>query len=197
MTKKNSVTLTEPEIWAFYKGFKTRLVKPFLRGTKVLTTIQVNAVAPSVERLKGPYGVPGDRLWVKESSVGCGEHKINGVVCEGEFPGREHLCSGCHGVRYKADGAYPVNQVWASSAQMQESSSRFALELVSVTLQRLHTIKESTVRDMGLLILPGENLLSGFEEHWRQERHKKGLTWEDNPWVWNLKVKFLQRSRLS
>lgn len=132
-----------------------------------------------------PYGVPGDRLWVRET------HWINK---------EEHLAA------YRADAEMPGHMKgnkWRSPMFMPRWASRITLEITEVRVQRLQDISD-----------PGDDLiaegirkqsppdLKGNRWHWgdtSEDRcptptmaymalwdkiNRKKHPWASNPWVW-------------
>lgn len=103
-----------------------------------------------------PYGVPGDRLWVKETwnyfDPDPGPDGDLEVVGAERFArGKRAPWSGCQGPReirwtavYRADGdiTHPKDgrAMWRPSIYMPRWASRITLEVTEVRVQRLHDI---------------------------------------------------------
>lgn len=115
-----------------------------------------------------PYGMPGDRLWVRETWASDGAQ-----------------------VWYKADtDPGPANEVceypngayfegkWKPSIHMPSWASRILLEITDVRVERLHDISEEDARAEGFE--SRKDFLSGEWAMGIQEKHK-------NPWVWVIK----------
>ena len=148
-----------------------------------------------------PFGVTGDRLWVRETFTihshpqegqGCGywiDYKAGGFVVKGAWnPDPPDWWESC------ADGG------WLSSARMPRFASSLTLEVVSVRVERLQEITEEDAIaegccgdwvDRGLTI--GWEVSSAVEEFaylWGIG-HGKRYPWDPNPWVWRIEHKAL------
>ena len=121
--------------------------------------------------LRCPYGVPGDRLWVRETWGSC---TTNGTVCSG----------------YRADVALrPEIEAgvdrWRPSIHMPRWASRLLLEVKAVRVERLQEISEDDAFAEG--ISGGDwlgNPVGTYRELWDSINAKRGHSWESNPWVW-------------
>lgn len=85
-----------------------------------------------------PYGVPGDRLWVRETwmpAMDAGGGLVR-YAADYDDAGREHMAS---------------LQRWRPSIHMPRQASRLTLEVVSVRVQRLQEISEEDARAEGVL----------------------------------------------
>ena len=163
--------------------------------------------------LTNPYGLVGDRLWVRES-----------------FAGPDHIGNGDQGVgfgiEYKADGAFrahgdcgcdgPCGGVlivhpWKPSIHMPRWASRITLEITDVRVERVQDISEDDAQAEGVECpqcadqnwreVGGEavqcdypNCGSGralFRDLWDTLNAKRGYGWDANPWVWVLEFRRL------
>lgn len=142
--------------------------------------------------IKCPYGVPGDRLWVRET-WNMYTRLPAGLTC-----------------RYKADDSeinkesvapghlIPDDHSWRRSIHMYRWASRITLEITDVRVERLHDISEADARAEGC---PLDSNGKGYEppksDPWQGYgkasfcllwskiyAQKKGKSWESNPWVW-------------
>ena len=141
------------------------------------------------KHVRCPYGVPGDRLWVRE--------------CWGLFdtqpsdgPDRAH-------VFYRATDGNRRElryQLWRSSIHMPRWASRITLEVVAVRVERLQDISNNDAIAEGC---NGERWLDpdGSEgrgvEPWEQFRElwesiNGTESWSANPWVWVVEFKRLE-----
>jgi len=121
-----------------------------------------------------PYGMPGDRLWVRET--------FDIFTLEGE---------NIPSLLYKADStAVPIigtgawllslEHKWRPSIHMPRWASRLTLEVVGVYVQR---VQQMTVIDCSAEgVVPAT--LPAFEELWNTINAKRGFGWDVNPWVW-------------
>jgi hypothetical protein len=129
--------------------------------------------------LKCPFGVPGDRLWVRET-WGDGE---------------ENNCE--PGVYYRAtDPAWDEEETgfrWKPSIHMPRWASRITLEVTGVRVERLNDISEADAETEGCRaeVISGtagyddQGVISAvekFRELW--ESINGPGSWAENPWVW-------------
>ena len=146
-----------------------------------------------------PYGIPGDRLWVRETWQ----------AWEDPETGQDYL-------RYRADGAkivpdWPNTEEawgrlcgyfdrWCPSIHMPHWVSRITLEVTDVRVERVQEIwtdhKESSDPwcDIFAEGIPQEAVWDGtgamptplslFIQLWNSIYAKRGLGWDANPWVW-------------
>lgn len=140
-----------------------------------------------------PYGVPGDRLWVRETYS-------HGPVFNADQDYSTRL-------RYRAnewDSPLPDGQKWRPAIHMPRWASRITLEVTDVRVQRLQDISEDDAAAEGLELLRnvprvgdiyrarsgnGDDLCDArlasraFAWLW-DEINGKRAPWESNPWVW-------------
>lgn len=154
-----------------------------------------------------PYGVPGDRLWVRETWQRGRDFEVS----ESPF-GIER-----DRIYYRADqqGAYAISgRPWRPGIHLRREHSRITLELTDVRVERLQEITaedakaegapyyvggEGPVSEAALRCEPGywhgiEGYRQGFEHLWGeingwQGEPKARCRWQSNPWVWALTFK--------
>lgn len=146
-----------------------------------------------------PYGVPGDRLWVRETwlYVGPGsgsdlpEYEIERARPENHSP------SNCW---YRADPSWdsgdPASLKWAPSIFMPRWASRLTLEIAEVRVQRLQEISEDDARAEGVEVRyeEGRKIVWArdvFAELWDSINGQRA-PWSINPWVWAISFKKLR-----
>ncbi len=131
------------------------------------------------------YGVPGDRLWVRET-WGDGEQNN----CE-------------PGVYYRAtDPAWDEEETgfrWKPSIHMPRWASRITLEVTGVRVERLQDISEADARDEGAgLLLEDREYWDGDPDQYRKcfrvlwESINGPGSWAENPWVWVIEFKRIE-----
>lgn len=164
-----------------------------------------------------PYGVKGDRLWVRETWA-----PVQPLV-SGELQYDSARLVEIDGypieVWYRADGelgvlAYVVEDGprWKPSIHMPRSASRITLEITDVRLQRLQDISEEDAiaegvepLDIGCRIYrdylghggdyPGsdylgfKNPIDSFRTLWDSIYSDRSFSWDSNPWVWVIEFK--------
>lgn len=161
-----------------------------------------------------PYGVPGDRLWVREAWRPCG-------------PWEEPQAT----VAYRADGAkrevegfppsyrIPNNSSpdrWRQSIHMPRWASRITLEIADVRVERLNSISEADAMAEGLIEWSDPPRVSTkhygvtVADAWETDPRKayarlwdqiNGKTpehsWESNPWVWCVSFRRVEPEKAS
>jgi len=209
--KERPILMSGPMVRALLAGTKTqtrRVVKfpPWAIGHehKLLSTGLAEFVDGSPRRRMGcPYGVPGDRLWVRESfaylgcspRVGAFPWGTNGIR-GGDFEG-EAGCE-CFRLSYAADNdECPEHTTgaefrggWHPSIHMPRWASRITLEVTGVRVQRIQDISEEDARAEGC---PGESEESAAEEYAHLWNSINGPgAWDLNPWVWAVSFRRVQ-----
>ena len=148
-----------------------------------------------------PYGVPGDRLWVREtfcieSSYEVGPYKPpfrDGRPCR--WHDNEEWWEQPH---YKATDPTPELEIgtgdpgvkWTPSIHMPRWASRITLEIVNVRVERVQEIDEAGA------ILEGADASKyeksyryAFSQLWDSINAKRGFGWDANPWLWIIEFK--------
>ena len=141
---------------------------------------------------KCPYGVPGDRLWVREAWKTAQIH--------------DHL-SPCQMIRACRDAGWKSGKAWApieyladghrenwetfpvetgrcrNSRFMPRDYSRITLEVTDVRVQRVQEISEEDARAEGRSLIM-DSPSGYFPETWDSINAKRGFGWASNPWAW-------------
>jgi hypothetical protein len=118
-----------------------------------------------------PHGIPGDRLWVRETWT----KNVAGFFYRADFP--------------LADPTWgPV--FWKPSIHMPRAASRITLELTEVRVQRVQEISEADVLAEGVTGVwkQGDHGYL-FSKLWDSINADRGYGWNVNPWVWALTFK--------
>jgi hypothetical protein len=133
-----------------------------------------------VARYGCPYGVPGDRLWVKETFWVEGDDQAVCFYAATDPRSSSHL---------------------KPSIFMPRSLSRILLEVKSVRVERVQDISEEDARAEGCgtaSVLDDEvdppairkgPFSCGFCKTWDSINAKRGFGWDTNPWVWVIEFK--------
>jgi hypothetical protein len=120
-----------------------------------------------------PYGVVGDRLWVRENFYVQPE-----LWAEGHGPQPVH---------YAADTSREEveDYVQKPSIHMPWWASRILLEITDIRVENLQDISHEDAVAEGIPNLPGAQ--AAYRVLWDSINGKReGLSWKDNPWVWAL-----------
>ena len=196
MTKERPIIFSAPMVRAILDGKKTqaRRVVKISNEDQVVTRGKIvwmgpeglewkpagaTRVAASQEciNLMCPYGVPGDRLWVREELL---EQQGIWVYKEDRQP-------------VLLDKTYEAQMlVWAhrketdycASIHMPRWASRLTLEVVNVQVERVQDISEAEARAEGM---GGIGVREHFKAAW-DYLNGKG-SWDTNPWVWVIEFK--------
>jgi hypothetical protein len=162
-----------------------------------------SAMDNSVREIRNPYGLPGDRLWVRETWAAFDKTAIND--------------RDVNFIYYRADDTRKLETDgnWKPSIHMPRWASRILLEVVSVRPERLHAITEEDAKSEGVEILtmtqadidniqisdespesklfwkamgPGQSSYRWeFEILWGQINGPG--SWSKNPWVWRVEFR--------
>lgn len=147
-----------------------------------------------------PYGLPGDRLWVKETHLYAGPGSgsdLPDYVAEARNP-VNHKPENCW---YRADGD-DATVIWKPSIHMFRGLSRITLEVTNVRVERLQDISEEDARAEGIEKTCGMwrdyhssshaqiKAIDSYRTLW--ESINGPGSWAANPWVWVLSFKQAQ-----
>ena len=128
-----------------------------------------------------PYGVPGDRLWVREAFVSGYEADDSGYLITEDADGNEldervWYRADCEDFRWYGDDGESVPVPWKPSIHMPRWASRLTLEITGVRVERVQEISEADA------IAEGCDSADGFRELWGSINGDGA--WDANPWVW-------------
>jgi len=146
---------------------------------------------------RSPYGVPGDRLWVRET---WGLHRDYERVYETD----KKPCVGFLGyLATDDDDSCPKTIInrWRPSIHMPRWASRITLEVVEVRVQRVQDISEADAVAEGCrqhesaILSRAVGYRATFRELWDSLNANRGHGWATNPWVWAITFKRLEGER--
>ncbi|HAM40757.1 MAG TPA: hypothetical protein DCP69_05315 [Candidatus Omnitrophica bacterium] len=155
---------TDPEFWD-------------VRRPGVWEVYDANCANQTIE-VACPHGVPGDRLWVRETFA--------------ETP---------FGVFYRAEDSteYPTDGKWRPSIFMPRRLSRLTLEITEVRVQRLQDITPEDAIAEGVFAegrystAPGVPYpVATFAALWDGINSERA-SWASNPWVWCISFRRLEQ----
>lgn len=121
-----------------------------------------------------PYGVPGDRLWVRETWAALHEGERVAVY------------------RESSDFEGP----WRPSIFMPRWASRITLELLEVRVERLQDIDADSIWEEGIRTPATSELGPELRRLWVEgwdALNAKRAAWATNPWVWALRFAVLPK----
>lgn len=155
-----------------------------------------------------PFGVVGDRLWVRETWATLGNedgHPVdaNGNLCSREDAQRIYRASaiqnpGNYGLWTSPDG-FDFEGSWTPSIHMPRWASRITLEITDVRVEHLNNIsyddaisegikQDWTCIDPGLGLYAHKNdVQDDYETLWKSIYGAD--SWQANPWVWVIEFK--------
>lgn len=129
MSKERPILFSGPMVRALLDGSKTQTRRVMRMPHGLWETTPGGDLVPIP--VNGPYGVPGDRLWVKESFWGCdapGYGDQPCVVYDDEWQGKEYRPAAIRPWARKF-GRIP-------SIHMPRDCSRILLEITGVRVER-------------------------------------------------------------
>lgn len=156
-----------------------------------------------------PYGVPGDRLWVRETWQGW--RRVSIEYDEWEPITREYRGGmtinqwveeyGKPTIEYRATSQ--STGPWTPAIHMPRWASRITLELTKVLVGRVQDISEADAIAEGIEVShyycekPSSDLdgvhrcdpIGKYRELWDSINAKRGFGWDVNPWVWVIEFK--------
>jgi hypothetical protein len=125
-----------------------------------------------------PYGRPGDRLWVRESTYidDAGPSDIKGYldIYHVNYNADGHSEWRYSNIRLKNIGSKP-------SIHMSRFMSRIDLDVTSIRVDRLQDITKDDAISEGM---GGKTPCIDFALLWDDINEKGGYGWDTNPWVW-------------
>lgn len=142
-----------------------------------------------------PYGLPGDRLWVREVWQLCPHC---GIVNWRQEESSRTLC-GCR------ECLQELGQ-WKPSIHMFRNYSRITLEITGVRVERLQDLSEEDAKAEGINPVKFGITTSGYEWSRREDATDTAKesfmrlwesinghgSWDENPWVWVVEFKRLE-----
>jgi hypothetical protein len=178
MSKERPIIFTTESVRAILSGKKTqtrRVIKPQPihwydgEGTYVCDTVGKCYLCPDDNGNIpiSPFGVPGDRLWVREGWS--------------YIPYDLALT-----IMYKADYLDDDFITWRSPLYMKRQYSRLLLEVTAVRVERLRDMPPHDA------IAEGYDSEVSFSIAWNEINSKRGFAWADNPYVWVVEFKKIE-----
>jgi hypothetical protein len=146
-----------------------------------------------------PFGVPGDRLWIRETFLYAGPGSGSDLPSyrEERASPENHIAANCWFRATQPDDTL----AWTPSIHMPRWASRITLEVTGVRVERLQNISEEDALAEGVeQDAQGFHIDGGRHFHaasaresysslWDSLAPPAGSTWADNPWVWVVEFK--------
>lgn len=149
-----------------------------------------------LRRVRCPYGLPGDTLWVRETWrpvmyawSSCIEYAAGGSM---DIKGRREYDAlrNCKRIAIRIPKRSPLahhSEAWHPSIHMPRWASRLTLRVTSVRVERLHDISDADCKAEGIYHGcdrdPYEPARDIFACLW-DEINGQRAPWASNPWVW-------------
>ncbi|MEC7798100.1 MAG: hypothetical protein VX755_12365 [Pseudomonadota bacterium] len=215
--KERPILFSGPMVRALLDGRKTqtrRIVKPQPHHGPVGQMVNLGGPDWAIDdgdlsgQWRCPYGVPGDRLWVREA-WGLNDYQFE----RGPIPKARPLQLDDNVLCYAAteDDAEIRNELrWRPSIHMPRWASRLTLEITDVRVQRLQDISdrgqpndciaEGVFAD-DFASSAGDWLERGFSSIEKARFHdlwtsiNGAASWAANPWVWAVSFRVLERAQ--
>lgn len=134
-----------------------------------------------------PFGIPGDRLWVRETwSLATGRDGDDGAVVRYRDMALRSVV--VPGITSKYGPMRSYSERWRPSIHMPRWASRITLEVTSADAERLQDITDIDAVREGVpeRYLDDPTSRQMFAELWDGIYAGKGLGWDANPWVWRV-----------
>lgn len=192
--KTRGILFGGPMVRALLARTKTqtrRIIKP----QPTCTTDQAKAAHPSGsfslevgfdDRHRCPYGVPGDRLWVRETWTSAYARGCWGTIFAADQTFAQGKRNHEKGPHYNFDDR-PPGMLWRPSIFLPRWASRITLEVTEVRVQRLQSLNEEDAVAEGW---DGDGCpIPWYSELWTQINGPG--SWEANPFVWALSFRRL------
>ncbi|HHI0811420.1 TPA: hypothetical protein ACP4UQ_000703 [Escherichia coli] len=196
--KERGMIFNDGMVRAILDGRKTQTrrimkVQPVLNGnffevfgaawSKGMTSVP--AVPGHSLSTRCPFGVIGDRIWVRETWAEAGAGAPDLTLYRANYPA--HVPSHYENVP-------PADEIrWTPSIHMPRWASRITLEITDVRVERLNSISEADAKAEGApteCCVIGDKHFFGFRSLWKSIYGDD--SWQANPWVWVIKFKRIE-----
>lgn len=147
-----------------------------------------------------PYGQPGDRLWVRETTIKVEDHGYVGPVYVESEAGRDCLAWGLAPAPDDMTEVEPWELKLRPAIHMPRTACRIELEITSVRVEQVQDITETDAQAEGVgkdsdgwldYLMPATQCCTtargSFQTLW--ESINGAGSWATNPWVWVVEFK--------
>ncbi|MEC7121100.1 MAG: hypothetical protein VXW65_14530 [Pseudomonadota bacterium] len=198
--KSRPMIFSAPMVRAILAGQKTQTRRVFKDANKFETDCEpvlygdfwriYDSWGDGVKDLKCPYGVVGDRLWVREGyavvpRTAFARSDVFQKVSEFDRE-KAFVYRACFD-RSKGDIA------WETPLFMPRAASRIELEITNIRVERVQDISEADAIAEGVEQGYGLRHVGFYQDIWDSINGKKH-PWSDNPWVWVVEFKRVEVS---
>ena len=191
--KDRPILFSAPMVRAILEGRKTQ-TRRVVKNAHVITCDDRFGATDA----RCPYGVPGDRLWVKEKWRPAWHPEM---FCSVQYASdssyrKPTINDETRGHRFadmceqSGDNAEP----WHPSIHMWREFSRLTLEVVAVRVERLQVIGLADCAAEGAPPThPADNVWDSTETYRKLWESINGVgSWDANPWVWVIEFKRIE-----
>lgn len=179
---------------AILEGRKTQTRRPVKQA--VVTDGLMHGIVygtPAIDLTRCPFGVPGDRLWVRETHKLWDysfeeilvEYRAIGTECVFRVAGSDKPTN-LHTWPRSADAMPATRKHWRPSIHMPRWACRLTLKVTDVRVERIQDMSSVDAIQEGVYaVSPRETYLpiQRFIPRWDAIYAKKA-PWDTNPWVW-------------
>lgn len=149
-------------------------------GRGLCIGLRDNGTWPNTVLQHCPFGVVGDRLWVRECFA----------------PNHGPASTGPEHCLFRADDNRSIEDLsearWTPSIHMPRWASRLALEITHVKVERLQALTQDGARAEGFVHDARGTAQQHFEYTWdaiyggidKKTQKPRSFGWTQNPWVW-------------
>jgi hypothetical protein len=134
-----------------------------------------------------PYGVPGDRLRVRETSIITPKHWDDGGTFTHRDPDGDKRWIQYIATSPDCEAAKDYGLKITPSIFMPRWASRITLEITEVRVQQIWDISAGDCFSEGIVQsnpeIPKDPQID-FRNLWDSINAKRGFGWDQNPWVW-------------
>ncbi|MGG7716466.1 hypothetical protein PGN42_10400 [Klebsiella aerogenes] len=209
--KERGMIFNGEMVRAILDGHKTqtrRVMKPQPDEDGLAKIINGPWVDTSERIYRCPFGVPGDRIWVRETFQGplFDYEQMESYLEDSSKFEKPEFC------QYAADGKPApeyydaddnLRHGWRPSIHMPRWASRILLEITDVRVERLNAISQEDAQDEGMELTgwrPTYSDPDGGGEVWTpydnfallwESIYGEG-SWKVNPWVWVIEFKRIE-----
>ncbi len=186
--KERPILFSGPMVRAILDGRKTQT-------RRVMNPQPAGAVDLADYHKVRPYGIAGDRLWVRETF--CTPDADDYVIYRADWSETDALNSDAMRRRYPELAAEFPNGRWRPSIHMPRKYCRLVLEVKAVRVERLQDLSRDDAIAEGC---PMPSQREGmhpwpedqFEKLWDSLNEKRGYGRDMNPWVWVIKFQSVE-----